>query len=644
MRTHAASNQHARRLLLLGALFALTWAAAVAAGGGLVFQTPWGPLSSRHPGRPLAVGVTAVFAYVLLYRRHWASDLALVRSVGPRGACAASMVATFLGSVWWSSFFAAGPDASGYVSQAAMWLRGELTWTAPEWVNAAGWPDAAATSAPVGYRPAPATQTIVPTYPPGLPLLMAAFHRAGGPDAVYLVVPACGALAVWATYRIARRFAGDGAGAVACALLLSSPAFLIMLTQPMSDVPAAALWSSAIVAALRGSAAGAGAEGLIAAGAILIRPNLAPLALPIAALIALESGSAGSGAVRLLAFGVTVLPAVVTLGVLNAMLHGGALQSGYGSVANLYDVDRVLPNLASYTSALVSTQTPVVLFGLALPLFLPKRTLTRREAIVLLVAYPLAVLALYLPYERMTVWWFLRFLLPAYPALVGGSAAALVLLTVPHRTIVRRWAVSALLIAITAHGFVRAHREGVFGIRDAEQRYVAAVQYAETLPARSVLMSLLHSGTLHHYTRRDVLRWDALEPPYLDRAVSYLRDRGYAVYLFLDDTETEAFKTRFSDALVLRQVQPEFAVHLPGGVLVYSLDTSTSGKSVHDRAAPADDLGQPRVVQPVGRIGGRVIVRIAERRRVGEHDRAEPLLPERPVVRPAHAGNPCRGR
>ena len=644
MRTHVAHSEHMRRLLLAAAVLSLSWALAVMISGGLLLDTPWGTVSSRHPARPFALAGAAILAYVVWFRRYWTSDLAIVGRFGPRTACAAAMVAAFLGSVWWSSFFAAGPDASGYVSQAAMWLRGELTWAAPEWVNAATWPDAGATSAPVGYRPGPATQTIVPSYPPGLPLLMAAFQMVGGPDAVYLVVPACGALAVWTTYRIALWFGGGTAGAVACALLLASPAFLIMLTQPMSDVPAAALWSLAIVAALGGSTIRAFAAGLSVAGAILIRPNLAPLAILIAALVATRSPSLRSGLARLASFGAAIVPAVVTLGALNTTLHGGPLRSGYGPVENLYDADRILPNLASYVEALIATQTPAVLLALGVPLLLATHARARKDAAIILVAYPLAVLALYLPYERMTVWWFLRFLLPAYPALVGGTAVALVLVATQRADRIGVWFLPVAVSLIVTYGFVRAHHEGVFGIREGERRYVAAVDYAKTLPGKSVLISLLHSGTLHHYTGRDVLRWDAMEPAYLDRAIAYLRDRGYTVYLFLDSTETDAFRRRFAEARVLQYIRPEFAVHLPGGVLVFPLDASAGRKAGDDRGAPVHDLGEAAVIEPIRGIGAGVVMRVSERGGVREHDRAIPLLPERPVVRPAHTRNPFRRR
>jgi hypothetical protein len=501
------------------------------------------------------------------------------------------MIAAFAIGVHWSSFFAAGPDASGYVSQSAMWLRGELTWQAPAWVNDATWNDAAASAAPVGYRPGPATQTIVPTYPPGFPLLMSGFQLIGGPDAAFYVVPVCGAVAVWGAYILGAFFAGGAAGLAACVLLLSSPAFLIMLVQAMSDVPAAALWILALVAARGASAPRAAAAGLATCAAILVRPNLAPLSLVPLALVVVHTSSGRQRIVRALAFVGAISPAVIGLAALNRHLHGSALRSGYGEMANLYDMHRVLPNLASYGAALIGTQTPLVLLAAGAPFLVSGQR--RREALLITVVFPLLVLALYLPYERFTVWWFLRFLLPAYPALAAGTAAALVLLLsrIP-RAHVRGAALTLVVIGVAVHGVLRARSEGVFGIRDADRRYQAAVEYARGLPPQSVLVSLLHSGTLHYYTGRDVLRWDTVDGPSLERAVGHIADRGYEVYLFLDPGERDAFNERFAGTAVAAQVTPERAVHLRGDVLVYRL-LSASG---HETVAVHSGAGRPNQI------------------------------------------------
>ena len=118
---------------------------------------------------------------------------------------------------------------------------------------------------------------MVPTYSPGLPMVMAAFKAVGGPNAVYYVVPLLGALTVWLTFVLGSRLAGPLAGLLAAAALLVSPAFLFQLMWPMSDVPAAAWWLLAIVLAIRGTTWSCAGAGLAAALAVLTRPNLVVL-------------------------------------------------------------------------------------------------------------------------------------------------------------------------------------------------------------------------------------------------------------------------------------------------------------------------------------------------------------------------------
>ena len=130
-------------------------------------------------------------------------------------------------------------DASGYVSQSRLLAAARvsfdeplarlLPWTGTEWIFS-----------PLGYRPGPAPGEVVPTYPPGLPLTMAAARAIGGEWAPFFVVPLLGGLAVFCTYLLGARLHSRRAGLTAALLLATSPIFLFQLVQPMSDVPAVA--------------------------------------------------------------------------------------------------------------------------------------------------------------------------------------------------------------------------------------------------------------------------------------------------------------------------------------------------------------------------------------------------------------------
>src|SRR2546425_582239 len=143
--------------------------------------------------------------------------------------------------VRWGSTTAGGSDSYGYVSQAGLWRQGTLT-IRQDIVHESPWPNARWTWMPLGYIPAAdSSDGIVPSYAPGLPLLMALAQIVGGYCAAFFVVPICGALTVWSTYELGRRVFGRSAVSLGAALLVAaSPVFLFQLMIPMSDVPVTA--------------------------------------------------------------------------------------------------------------------------------------------------------------------------------------------------------------------------------------------------------------------------------------------------------------------------------------------------------------------------------------------------------------------
>src|SRR5207237_8404761 len=114
-----------------------------------------------------------------------------------------------------------------------------------------------------GHIPSPTVRgAAVPMCPPGLSMMMApAMYIAGAPasyvgagfsrpNLVFAIVPAFGALLIVATFMLGARF-GARVGLASALLVACSPAFLFQLMQPMSDVPATALWLLALAFATR---------------------------------------------------------------------------------------------------------------------------------------------------------------------------------------------------------------------------------------------------------------------------------------------------------------------------------------------------------------------------------------------------------
>ncbi len=559
-----------RPLLLALAAAGLGWAAVLAMSGGIILNTSWGRVSSRNPVNPFLIGACALMCYVAMFRQHAKADAhALSVSLRPRILAAGLVAATLVVGIRWGTFVASGSDASGYVSQAEMWLRGELTTWAPEWARDAPWSDAVWSAAPLGYRPGEPEYSIVPTYSPGLPIVMALFQAIGGRDAVYYVVPCFGAVAVWITYLLGTRLAGPWAGLLGALLLFTSPTFLVMLVQPMSDVPGAALWAVALWSASRAGPLSAAAAGAAVALAIVTRPNVAPLAAVIALLVASRPSADTSrppGMRRrlldVLWFAAATAPGFIAIGFLNADLYGSPLRSGYGSLEVLYSIERIWPNLVRYGGWLLETETPLMLLGLTAPFIVAKSRDEARLLALMAVVFPAVLLALYLPYLVFEVWTYLRFLLPAYPPLVAATAAVTMtsLRRVPHPVV----AIAAAALVVTAVALRGLHDSPAFALEDDERRYTQVAEYVRELPARAVFVSLLHSGSIRHYTGRDVLRWELVEPLSLDTAIAHIRSRGHHVYLVVDRQDVADFKARFANSQVVRELDRAVPVVLNG--------------------------------------------------------------------------------
>jgi hypothetical protein len=215
-------------------------------------------------------------------------------------AVAALAVAVFAAGLHWGTFAAGGSDSYCYLQQAEQWASGRLQVVEPLALEAP-WPDAPLTFAPAGHIPSPTVPgAAVPICPAGLSLLMVPFWYVGAglsrPAAIFLVVPLFGALLIWATYLLGSRFS-PGVGLASAVVVACSPAFLFQLMQPMSDVPAAALWVLAAASAASRSRHAPLMAGIATSVAILVRPNLLPLGVVLGWWFVLYSDS-GDGATQ----------------------------------------------------------------------------------------------------------------------------------------------------------------------------------------------------------------------------------------------------------------------------------------------------------------------------------------------------------
>lgn len=604
-RRRAALTRLARIFLILAVLAAL-WAIAVALTGGFVLRLGAFRMASRHLQNPLAVAlISGSAAWLLATRDERQRALSAVWTglLGHRGphrplhqpaprlapalAAAVAVIVVVPGLVN-GAFVAGGADSYGYVSQADLWVRGSLIVEQP-FARDMTWSNAAATLAPLGYRPYRPDADggdLVPIYSPGLPIMMAAFKRVGGPRAVFYVVPMLGGLAVWATYLMGARVAGRLVGLAAAVLLATSPPFLFELLAPTSDVPVTAWWAVALallVSERRGSAFGAG---LAAGAAILTRSNLVLLAAIPGLWLAWRATWAGGSLRRALLFAAGTIPACVAIAVINDRLYGSPLASGYGALDALYRWRNLSQNLAHYPRWLLDAQTPIVAAALVAPFLLRRQVLLRdaaggsRSIAIMWLWFIGAVFLSYLFYIPFNDWTYLRFMLPAYPPLLVLTSVGLVA-AATRWVPVARVVSSAVVVGVLALHGANYALDRSWPDSAGERRYAAVGTYVAThLPERAALLSMQHSGSVRYYSGRLTIRYDLIAPGQLDFVIEELRRLGYRPYLVLDDWEESAFRTRFQGQSGLARLDwLPVAMVRSGTTKIFDLPDGQDGRS-----------------------------------------------------------------
>jgi hypothetical protein len=466
-------------------------------------------------------------------------------------AAAVLAVATLAAGLRWGAMVAGGADSYGYVSQAGSWLRGGVV-VQEDIIRSSPWPGAAATWAPLGYRPSPRRpDAIVPVYAPGLPLLMAAFQFVAGFRGAFLVVPLSGALTIWLTYLLGRSvFGAPDMALCGAALVATSPVFVYQLMNAMSDVPVTAAWTLALVLALARRPLTAG---FAMSAAIAIRPNLAPLAGVLFAWTLLsearQRGMSGAASASLrLAIGVA--PSVVGIGWFNSRVYESALTSGYGPTADYYALRFLTTNARLFASWIADVETPAVALGLLFFIAPGLWPAPRVSFARFLLGGSIAVVVLsYLFYQPFDVWWYLRFLLPMWPVMMLLTAGAFEAIARRWLGLRSRWAMAVAVALLSWHGLYVARDRSAFLLGRLERRYVDVARFvaAHTEPD-AVIFSVQHSGSLRIYADRLTLRFDQLDPLWLDRAVAHLQSIGRRPYYVLDGQEVEAFRARFGAA------------------------------------------------------------------------------------------------
>jgi 4-amino-4-deoxy-L-arabinose transferase-like glycosyltransferase len=529
------------------------FAAFVALTGGIDTRLAGVAVRSRSWERPALVAlVLAAIGLFSLRQQARAAGRHALPYVPLLVVCSTAIVAWIF-----STNAAGGADSYGYVSQAELLAHGRLT-DRIHLDPAFTWPDVPATMTPLGYTRGTSPDRLVPTYPPGLPLLMAPFALVSAP-AVFLLVPLCAAVAVWACWRLGADLGEPVSGALAAMLLATSPTFLNQSVQPMSDVPVTACWIAALLLARRSPIWSAAAAGALASMAVLVRPNLAPLsALVVAAAATTETQISLR---RAAACAAALVPGVVALGTIQYVRYGSPLSSGYGAFHDLFSLRNIGHNLARYPRWLTETHTVFVWVWLLAPIWIVGAAAPVRRLAWICYLFCLAVLAAYLPYVyfRPEEWFYTRFMLPAVPLmlLLGVTVVTHLLRRVTPRVAVPLAA--CLTVGLAVWYVLTSAAFGIFGLREVEQKYPVVGSFVrEHLPDGAYVFAMQHSGSIRYYSGRQTVRWDMLDRGSLDQAVSALRASGHEPFVVVDQDEDAEFRTRFGAAnqRAVEQLEP----------------------------------------------------------------------------------------
>jgi hypothetical protein len=546
-----------QRILMAGWCGAAALTALSLVSGGTV-QWAGVRLSLRNASRPFLV--LAILTLLLVHvRPGQAARLSdrVRRATAAIPSWAAGLVLAALAIAIGRGFgsdVASGADSYGYVTHAEMLSEGRLRRPESPLAAGASWPNSRRSLAPLGWLPAE-PGSLVPVYAPGYPLLMAAARQVH-PQAMFAVVPVAGAITLVALLALARGIGRPGVGVAAATLLASSPAFLMSLVVPMSDLPVTAAWTMAAALALghgRWSAIGAGAAGGLA---LLIRPNLLPVSMAILALSAARGANRQQRLVRLLTVALGIAAGAVLVAAFQTAYYGSPTASGYGRLSDLFALRHWRVNVVQFTRWLFETHPVVVLVAAAAGVAWSLRPgASPASRLVLLPALVFACYALYLPFDN---WTYLRFLLPAFPAMMLFAAVGIREAADRLRQPMASY-VFALMVAWCAlAGVHEARVRSVFANAASVERFRSiSFDVARIIPPQSVVITREFSGSLQYYAHLDTLRWDWLDGPGLAQAVTTLRSRDRQVFALLDlRSEAPEFETRHPSGSTSLRLEP----------------------------------------------------------------------------------------
>ena len=400
--------------------------------------------------------------------------------------------------------WAGGSDSSGYMNNARLLERMEFKLKRREIEGLSSKDLPSFTYVPLGFVPV-GEHEMVPTYPMGLPLMILGLSSVVGWDHAANTAMLLNALLAVATVYCLSIVMGLSLplALLSTVFLGFSSLFVLFSLQLMSDVPALAWCAVAILSALLSSR---NASWALLAGAafsmcVLIRPANLLLLLPLAVIF-------GFAWKRWLLFGLGGIPGAIFQAKVNLQLYGSVFTTGYGDVRNLFRAKYLGWSAQAYARWLPVCLTPALIFLAGVPFV---SALRGKRSVIALVVWAAVFLGFYAFYFHTSeTWWYLRFVLPAFGAMI------VLMLLVMREAAARfsgrvRWTLGLTLMALAiGWNVIWIQRLGVVGRGEAS--YLEAAAWAkEKVPRNAVILSMQTSGSLLYYTGFTIVRYDEFD-------------------------------------------------------------------------------------------------------------------------------------
>lgn len=423
--------------------------------------------------------------------------------------------------------YAGGSDASGYFNSTHLFSQGQIhapILTIPHFTPSDG---NYFFQQPLGFTSNSEDQTLLPTYPPGLPLhLLIATQFVSWDHAAILINVLSSLLSGVVIFLLGRKFCHlkpFWAVAATC-LIWACPLFVFFALQPMTDVLSTAWCLLAFYSAMhfRNHVAWSVLTGAAVGIAVLVRPTNLIVMIPILFILRLDLKS----------WFFLILGGIPFAGFqifYNYIAYGKALTTGYGDISSIMKSDFVGHNALHFTHWIPQLLSPTVLLVFGIPWlwkYYPRLIPAMGVWIVGLITF----YAFY--FHSGETWWYLRFILPTFPFLILLALMVAQKLSEFIRGSRIRTGISIVLIGIALGYQYHLNRElNVTAVRHSERVYRdTSLWLQEHVPENALMVAMQTSGSLHFYNNYPLIRYDLINPEKFAQIRDSAKQHGQPIY------------------------------------------------------------------------------------------------------------------